>query len=196
MTGLDKILEDIRQQSSDAVSKTVGDARSQAEAIRQDAEAQAEKVRLAYQQETDKKLKDSRERLASTAQLRQRQSFLSAKQKIISGILQESLAAAENLPPEQYFAAVTRMAAHTAHRGTGVICLNRKDLDRLPEGFEKQLNDALPDGSSLSVSHEAAAIDSGFLLQYSGIEEDCSFRSVLSARKEELQDKVRKILFP
>jgi len=192
MTGLDKILEDIRQQSSDAVSKTVGDARSQAEAIRQDAEAQAEKVRLTYQQ----MLKGSRERLASTAQLRQRQSLLSAKQKIISGILQESLAAAESLPSEQYFAAVIRMASHTAHRGEGVIFLNRKYLGRLPEGFEKQLNDALPDGFSLSVSHEAAAIDSGFLLQYGGIEEDCSFRSVLSARKEELQDKVREILFP
>jgi V/A-type H+-transporting ATPase subunit E len=196
MTGLDKILEDIRQQSSDAVSKTVGDARSQAEAIRQDAEAQAEKVRLTYQQKTEKMLKGSRERLASTAQLRQRQSLLSAKQKIISGILQESLAAAESLPPEQYFAAVIRMASHTAHRGEGVIFLNRKYLGRLPEDFEKQLNDALPDGFSLSVSHEAAAIDSGFLLQYGGIEEDCSFRSVLSARKEELQDKVREILFP
>ena len=45
------------------------------------------------------------------------------------------------------------------------------------------------------VSDEPCDVDSVFVLSYKGIEENCSFASVLSSRKEEIQDKVRQILF-
>lgn len=196
MTGLEKIMEDIRQESGGVVSKITEEAGAQAAGIGKDAQDQAEKLRLQIQHETERKAADSKARAASAAQLQQRQSLLACKQELIAGVLQKALQKASALPAEEYFAAVIKMAAGAAHAGAGEICFNQRDLGRLPAGFEAKLNKALKTGASLHVSKKTAEIDSGFLLLYNGIEENCSFDAVLAARHEELQDKVRAILFP
>ena len=88
------------------------------------------------------------------------------------------------------------MAAENAHPGEqGVMKLGSRDLGRLPADFEQKLAGVLPAGTTLTLSREPAELSDGFLLLYGGIEENCSFRAVLSARKEEMQDKVCGILF-
>ena len=50
-------------------------------------------------------------------------------------------------------------------------------------------------GGSLVLSKEQKAIEDGFILVYGGIEENCTLKALLDAKKDELQDKVNEILF-
>ena len=72
---------------------------------------------------------------------------------------------------------------------TGEIIFNKKDLERLPKDFGATL------ASNLKVSSEIRNIDGGFILLYGDIEENCSFSALFMAEKENLQDKVRDLLF-
>ncbi len=74
---------------------------------------------------------------------------------------------------------------------TGEIYFSEKDLDRMPQGFEAVIEKAaVSKGGSLTLVKEPKNIDGGFILVYGGIEENCSFRALLAARRDELSDKV------
>ena len=42
---------------------------------------------------------------------------------------------------------------------------------------------------------EPRPIEDGFVLVYGGIEENCTFRALMDAKKDQLQDTVNQILF-
>lgn len=196
MSGLEKILEDIRGESAGIVEQTIQEAESQAEAVRKDAETRTKNDCSAIRAEAEKEAAGASARAASAAELQRKRLVLSAKQEMISSALEKALSAAEALPQKEYFEAVVRMAAHSAHLGKGELRLNRGDLQRVPEGFGDTLNAALPNGSSLEISSEAAQVEGGFLLVYGGVEENCTFSAVLAAKEDMLRDRVREILFP
>ena len=50
-------------------------------------------------------------------------------------------------------------------------------------------------GGSLSFDSTPAPIESGFILSYGGIEENCSLRSIFTANKDQIQDTAMKVLF-
>ena len=72
----------------------------------------------------------------------------------------------------------------------------KKDLERLPAGYEKQIsNIAKAHGGELTLSEIASDIDGGFVLVYGGIEENCSLSAMFHANKEEMADKLNSLLF-
>lgn len=196
MTGLEKIIEDIRKESADAVGVVMKEADRKVSAIMSTAQGEAEKAREKVRRAADQRISDSLKRTESAAELSERKQLLAAKQELISGVIEKALAEASAMPDGAYFKTVEAMACLAAHAGeSGEICFSEKDLKRLPAGFEAGLNAALTNGARLAVSKTAVSIGSGFLLKYGGIEENCTFESVFAAKKEELQDKVRGILF-
>ena len=73
---------------------------------------------------------------------------------------------------------------------------SEKDLGRMPEGFRAEIARAAKEkGGSLTVSGETRRMEGGFVLVYGGVEENCSFRALFDSRKDELQDKVNRLLF-
>ena len=196
MTGLEKIVDNIRSDVNEAVSDILSEAEEKAWQIRKGAEEDAAKEVNTILTGAKNRAEDIRQRSQSAADLRCRQKVLGAKQEMISEAMDKALEAAASLPDEEYFAMILKMAAGAAHPGeTGTIRFGKKDLARLPKDFAGTLEKALTGGSTLTVSEEPCDVDSGFVLSYKGIEENCSFASVLSSRKEEIQDKVRQILF-
>ena len=78
----------------------------------------------------------------------------------------------------------------------GIIRFSQKDLDRMPESFEREIEKAAKEaGGSLKLDETAADIANGFVLIYGGIEENCTLRAVFDANKDELTDKVHKLLY-
>ena len=77
-----------------------------------------------------------------------------------------------------------------------MLKLNAADLKRIPQdvidGFVKSAEDK---GAKLTVSSEAAEIKNGFVLDFGGIEENCTFDALIDQNIEELQDKVKSLLF-
>ncbi len=193
MTGLEKILAQIKDDSdnlcADIKSKTqvqcdsiIKDAQNWAQIILKEGELQSQQIR-----------NEIISRAKSAAELESRTVTLRKKQDIISTALDKAREHLCNLPDYEYFAVIYKMVSKYSEKTDGVICLSKKDIDRLPVDFLIQINKC--SSGTLSLQKEPADINGGFILIYGGVEVNCSFRSVFSAQKELFSDEASKILF-
>ena len=196
MTGLEKIIEDIRAESRAEQDAVLNKAEAAAAEQKKKAEAEAASRCEKIRQDAAKRIAEGEARVKSAADLERRRGILTAKQELITEVIGEAKKRIAALPPGQYFDLVLRMAVKAAHPGeTGEIRFSASDLGRLPAEFQQKLSAMLPDGTALSVSDRAAGIADGFLLDYDGVEENGSFDAVFAEKKEELQDRIHRILF-
>ena len=98
MAGLEKILEEIEQKSNETVSQILKAAKDEANSILQAAEKESKTAVQAADYETEKKVAALKDQGSFAAGLRQRQKLLAAKQELISGVIEEALEKANNLP--------------------------------------------------------------------------------------------------
>ncbi len=194
MTGLDKIIEDIQAESLEAVARIQKEADEKEASILKDAEDAMKAAVAKVEEDGEKAVSDRNARAKSAAELLRRKKLLAAKQDMIAETIDKAQESIRNLPADQYFELLIRLAAKNAQKKDGEVILSRKDLDRLPSDFESRLS-AAAQGAKLTVSKKEAPISGGFILNYNGIEENCSLEAIFAEKKEELQDKVRAILF-
>ena len=195
MNGVDKIIEDIRREADDANAKVLKDASAQTSAALEAAKKRGDEEASRIHEAGARRCEDIKARAVSASQLKRRQMILKKKQELIAETEDKALEAILSMPADEYFDAVVRMAVKNAQTGEGIISFGKKDLDRLPADFESRLSAALPEGKTLKLSKEPAEIGGGFVLGYGGIEENCTFRAVMDAQKEEVQDLICKTLF-
>ena len=130
------------------------------------------------------------------AQQKRRQAALSAKQEVIGEIINEAYERLLNLEDEKYFAVIKKMLEDNVLSEKGEIIFSARDRQRMPKGFEDVIkNVASEKGGELVMSDEIRSIDGGFVLVYGGIEENCTFKAMLEASREELHDMVNGKLF-
>ena len=194
MAGLDKILGSIKAESDEAVAKRLDEAKSQAEAIKKEAEDSVKDECLAIEERGKKGAEDTISRAESAAALLKRMAILSEKQDIIAGVFDEALQELISLPDAQYVDTITKIAVKNALPEEGTIIFSAADKKRLPSSFEADLNSKLK-GGKLKVSDDTIDAAGGFILSYGGIEQNCTFRALIDAEREKLTDKVSKVLF-
>ena len=137
---------------------------------------------------------ESRHRLAD--EQKRRTALLLAKQEIISDTIEKAYQKFCSMETEAYFEVIAKMIRKFALPKEGEILFSEKDLGRMPEGFRAEIARAAKEkGGSLTVSGETRRMEGGFVLVYGGVEENCSFRALFDSRKDELQDKVNRLLF-
>lgn len=130
------------------------------------------------------------------AQQKRRQAALSAKQEVIGEIINEAYERLLNLEDEKYFAVIKKMLEDNVLSEKGEIIFSARDRQRMPKDFEDVIkNVAFEKGGGLVMSDEIRSIDGGFVLVYGGIEENCTFKAMLEASREELHDMVNGKLF-
>lgn len=130
------------------------------------------------------------------AQQKRRQAALSAKQEVIGEIINEAYERLLNLEDEKYFAVIKKMLEDNVLSEKGEIIFSARDRQRMPKDFEDVIkNVAFEKGGELVISDEIRSIDGGFVLVYGGIEENCTFKAMLEASREELHDMVNGKLF-
>lgn len=128
--------------------------------------------------------------------MQRRQALLGAKQAVIGEVLDEAYRAVMDLDDGSYFKLLEKLLEKHVLPGDGEICFSAEDLRRMPEGFEEKISRiAAAKGGSLKVSDRPAQMDGGFLLVYGGIEENCTIRAVFDAGREEMSDRVNRMLF-
>ncbi|MCQ4022638.1 MULTISPECIES: V-type ATP synthase subunit E [unclassified Ruminococcus] len=194
MNGLDKILQQIKEDSDAAVAKIKGEAEKSAFDNKQKILKEAEKEVAAITAKTQSECEDIKTRSESSASLVKKQAMLNAKQKIISDLIKKAHKSLLSLPENEYFSIIKKMVEKNSHKNEqGKIAFNKADSKRLPKDFGNALSQ-LSNGM-LTLTDDTANIDGGFVLIYGGIEENCSFDAIFSEKYDELQDEVYSLLF-
>lgn len=195
MTGLDKILQEIRDEAASEAKRTVEEARAKAARILTEAKAESDATVAKIDAAAAQDVADINAAQASSQQLQHRQRTLETKQAMLAETLQKAKESLYVLPEGDYFDLLVRLAAGASEKGEGQMLLNAKDAARLPAGFETKLAGALPAGHTLAVAKETRPIDGGFVLKYGDVEQNCSFGALFDARGEEFSDLARGVLF-
>ena len=193
MSGIDKIIQEIESNTEQACSAVIERAQKKAEKILNDARNEADRIVSDGKEKTALHVADIKKRGDSAADLEEKRVMLTTKQQIISQMLQNGLESAKNLPKDEYFALILDMVAKYSLSEEGVIYYGEKDSHRLPVGFIHELSKAAKGG--IVLSSEFAPIDSGFILMYGGIEQNCSFDAIFASEAENLSDRAGRLLF-
>ena len=120
--------------------------------------------------------------------------MLAAKQNAICDVIAAAQKELHDLPDDEYFSVLLKLAQKNALPGDAEMQLNEKDLARMPQDFSAQLKMAVP-GTNITVSNTPCNIPDGFLLVYGGIDVNCTFASLFEAAGDTLQDLAGGMLF-
>ena len=196
MAGLDKIVNQILEEANNSAGEKIQDAKQEAEEILQKAreESAKETEKIAAKSAAD--VKNYEDRVKSSADLSRRTKILETKQEMIAAVLDKAYATFCQKSDTEYFETIKAMLNKFALAADGEVIFSAKDLERMPDGFAEEIQKiAAAKGGTLALSKESRQIEGGFVLVYGGIEENCTFKALFDSQKDELQDKVQKILF-
>lgn len=196
MSGLDKmkarILEEAQNTAQEIIDKAKADADAAVQAARESAEAEAATI----PERAKREAADHAARAASSMDLQRKQAILAAKQEVIGGVLEAAYDAVMDLDDADYFELLEKLLEKHVLPEAGVICFSAKDLGRMPAGFPDKISRiAAAKGGSLALSGQPEEMDGGFRLVYGGVEENCAIRAVFASKREELSDRVNRLLF-
>ena len=196
MTGLDKMVNQILDEAKNSANAKIEEANSQAEALKAEALEEVKVLVAEISKQSDADIANYKERVKSAADLKRRTAILTAKQEMISQVIDKAYAKFCAKDGDAYFKTLKEMLKKFAQPLEGEIYFSSEDLKRLPAGFaDEAAKIAKSKGGKLTVAKEAKNIEKVFVLAYGGIEENCSFKAMFDAKRDELQDQVQKILF-
>lgn len=196
MTGLEKIIEKIMDESNANCESIISKANEQASEIAEQAKQQGEKLAAEISAKAEKQVDNIEKTAKSGAQMRFSNALLATKSELINSALEKSLEALNGMPDKEYFDSLKKLAVANAQPKDGVMLLSEKDIKRLPSDFEAAINSAVASsGAKITVNKQPAPIKSGFILVYGDIEINCTFDALLESYRDELKDKVCEILF-
>ena len=196
MSGLDKMKNQILDEANHSAEAKIAEAKAKAEEIIQAAKAEAEEEAGKISQKSGEAVAIYGERVKSSCDMQRKKALLQAKQELIRGVLEKAQAQILSLDPPAYFDMIREMLKKYAQPEAGTIRFSKKDLERMPEGFETEIqNIAGEKGGSLALEKDPADLDGGFILIYGGIEENCTIGAMFEAKRDELSDCVHKVMF-
>lgn len=190
MTGLEKILDQIKQEAQTASEEKLAEAREEAKKLLADAKKNRESSYAAAIEAIDADVQQLLLRGQSAASLQERKMLLEAKQQMIQEVFENVVDTMLQLPQEEYFKLLLRMVDRYALQEKGCIHLSQQDLDRMPDSFTREL-----DVRQITIAEKPAQLSGGFILSYGEIEENCSFDALLAENREKLQDQIVQLIF-
>lgn len=196
MAGLDKITGQIIEDARLIAAGQLDAARKEAMEIIDAAKKVCEAMdKDASDKEVSAK-KLHEERMKSSSEQQCRTALLRAKQELIGEVIDEAYRVLKSQDVENYFLTIEKIIKIYALAEAGEVYFSAADLARMPQGFEDKIQSAAQEkGGSLKLMKESRPIADGCILVYGGIEENCTFKALIDAKKDQLQDKVNQILF-
>ncbi len=193
MSGLDRIIEKIGADAESVAAGMIEDAKIRAARIISSAEEEGD---LQAKKITENAKSDSAamiERAKSAGELLGRKQILKRKVDIIDATIAKSVGIFLRENPKEYFDGMVRLLEEYAASGEQTMIFSDRDLERLPEGFEKRANAAVK-GAKITVKG-GGGFDGGFLLINGEIVENCTINALISHKETQLRDEIHKILF-
>lgn len=196
MSGLDNIVEEIRNQSKQEADEILKEAdafcKDYMDKIKKDVEAEV--VSIEKKALADRKLYE--EKTVSGMEFLERNSILRAKQQVIEQAIDKARESIASLGDEEYFNILEKLLRKNVQQGNGRICFSKKDLDRIPKDFEDRVKEiATENQGELVIDKEPANIKDGFVLVYGEIEENCTLKALFDSNIDRIKDIANKQLF-
>jgi len=197
MTGLEKILKHIEEEATTTAEVILSEAKCKAEEITATAQAEGKEKCKDIAERSKLDVQACLSRAESAALLQEKKLILTAKQQIISTVIDKAKEKLLKMSKAEYSDVIIKMVDKYALAQPGQILFSRADKERLMEQFQDTLQTALlrKKVANLIVSEETRDIDGGFVLIYGDVEINCSFDALFFAARESLQDKVCEVLF-
>ncbi|MGI6174708.1 MAG: V-type ATP synthase subunit E [Christensenellales bacterium] len=195
MTGLEKIIQTIEEETNREANALIQKAKVQSDEILAEAKAESDAKVAQIVRAGEKKIARIQDALQSALVLQQRQRTLQTKQAVLNSVIEQAQKSLYALPADEYFLLLINLARHAAQNTAGIAYLNAHDRARMPQDFEAKLNESLSGGGALTVSETTRPIDGGIVLKYGDVEENCSFEAIFNARRDEFMDLIRNTLF-
>lgn len=196
MNGLDKLVDRISGEANDQIRSILDEAIAKAAEIKAeyDKRQKAECDRIEKKAQSEVETIESRAK--ASAELKTKQILLAGKQELLNDTIALAKEKLAGLSDQEYTDFIVKLFDKHIPREDAVLRLNAVDLNRIPkdvlDSFAKKAGEA---GADLKISDEAAEIKNGFILDFGGIEENCTFDALIDQNIEELQDKVKSLLF-
>lgn len=196
MGGLDKIIEEIKDQANAEAGQILKEADEYCdEYMKEITDKVADEVEAFEKKEKSKRdLYD--EKVKSGALFRERNEILKTKQQCINEVIKEAEYTICNLETKQYFDFLSKLFEANFDGTDGEMFFGKEDLERIPEEFKERIK-AIADnkGAKVNISNKTKNIKNGFILVYGEIEENCTIQSLFDEKSDALRDIVNKELF-
>ena len=196
MSGLDKIIEQIKMQAEAEASDIIKSASEYCDAYMEEVKNHVNEEVKAYNKKALAKRNLYTEKVHSGADFRQRNRILVSRQQCINQVIDAAKDRIAGLSDEEYFKLLEKILESNVCAEAGVMRMGRADLDRLPKDFEGRVNTiAQKHGGTLSIDKEAAPMKDGFILVYGEIEENCTMKALFDTNIDRIKDIVNRELF-
>lgn len=196
MAGVEKMKEAIIADAKKEADAIIATAKEEADKEKNSAFAEISANKGKKQKTLENELEDYRLRAESARDLQRRRLILAKKQEIISNIIEKTWSSLHDADTNTYFSSLYKMFEKYCQPETGVMHLNSKDLGRMPSDFSSRIEQiAKSKGGNMEISKNEVEIEDGFILTYSGTEENCTFRSLIESEKEYFFDEINKMLW-
>lgn len=198
MAGVERIKEQILQDSESKVNIILEEAKKQAELIMNKAQLQANEKAESIRK---KAINDSLEKVKianSMAELEMRKSKLLTKQNIINEVFSKVLDRLTSLDGEEYEKLIINMLLSAIETGDEEVVLSSNRKSKMSEGFINNVNQSLVSvgkKGNVKLSDKTADIIGGFILMSQGVEINNSFEALIRLNRDEIEPKVAQILF-
>lgn len=195
MTGLDKIVEKILEQSQINCNAILNDAALQVKNIISEARGIANKKSgeiIAKAQAEAKKIEAVSK---STAESITRNRYLEIRNAILNDIISAAYLEIEKFSDEEYFAMLKRLCIKNVLEGECEMRLSGYDIGRLPDDFEMSINSEIYEKGAVHICDTPADIENGFILHYGDVEINCALKAVFDENMDSLKDMLSTALF-
>lgn len=194
MSGLDKIISDITEQSKLRSDELLRTSREEAERLLSESHQKALAEKEQRQKKLDEKLSVLENNSRASARLASSKIILTAKHEAAAEMLCKAIAIIDGLSKKEYFEIIKKLILKNARKGEdGIIRFSKTDSKRLPQNFLESIEKNL-DGAKLTLG-KPADINDGFILSYGLVDVNCTFEAVTSDKSDEINDGLNKILF-
>lgn len=196
MAGIENIVNEILADAKSRADEVLDQARKTADEELAAAAGENAETAKAASERAARAVVDYEARVRSQCEQENKLRVLAAKQEVIDGVLAKAEERLKTQDAGDYFDMLRRLLATVVRSGEGEIALSASDLSRVPEDFLEKANAVAKEkGGSLSLSDKSADIDSGFILRYGQIEENCSLSALFAENRDRLQDVITSILW-
>lgn len=189
------------------VEKILADAKTEAEKIKKQTEANkaAEQAKLTEQLDEHKKQteilakkagEDEESHILAAARMDIAMQLLAEKRKILDEVFEQARQQLQNLPDEEYRTLCTKLMLEAVETGEEEIVVDKND-NRIDQDLIDQVNQQLaPKGKgNLKLSDEKRNIVAGFILRRGQIKTNVSLAVLLDQARKELEIDMAKELF-